>query len=125
MQIYLDHQQRLNLIALMGMQKGTVAEIRKFWKLQDTLELTEKEKLDIEYETVLNDGMEMARWNTTKQVGSKSYDISENDIAIIKRVVESFPDFQARDRRWIEPLLMQLEEPELAEVKKKAADGPR
>jgi hypothetical protein len=107
MTIFLDHQQRLNLISLMGMQRGTVAEIRQWWSLQDQLELTEQEKLEIGYRVIMQNGMEVARWD--RPLPPRPFDLNEGNYQRIHKIVESFPEFQVIDRKWIESLLSQFE----------------
>jgi hypothetical protein len=44
MTLNLDHQQRLNIISLLGAQRTNVGEMRMFWKIIDRLELDQEEK---------------------------------------------------------------------------------
>jgi len=43
MKLVLDDTQRLNLHALMGAQRCSVDDVRFWWKLQDRIDLSDKE----------------------------------------------------------------------------------
>jgi hypothetical protein len=107
----LDHQQRLNLIALMGTQRGTVAEMRMLWNLQDKLDLDKEEKAAIEYRVATQNGIEQPSWNPELSLPAKEFEVSEAEAARMRRVIEEWPHFlTAVDRKWILPLLDQLPE---------------
>jgi hypothetical protein len=108
MTLFLDHQQRLNLISLLGMERGTVAEIRLIFGLQDRLGLDEQEKEEIDYQIVVGEQGESARWDNRKSLPVREIDVSEGDCQRIRKVLESFPNFQPGDCRWVIPLLDQL-----------------
>jgi len=109
MRISLDHQQRLNLIALMGTQRGTVADIRTLWKLQDRMELSEEEKREINYQVIAQDGAEAVRWDLGKSLPPVEVELSTAESQRLRKIVEEYPNFQLGDRKWIESLLDQLE----------------
>ena len=115
MLLFLDHQQRLNVIALVGMQRGTVAEIRQLWALQDKLELDEDEKLQINYRVVSQDGMEQVRWNSELPLPTRDFDLSLADCQKLRQILEEYTGYQVTDRKWLVPLLDQLLTPETAE----------
>jgi hypothetical protein len=111
MLLSLDHQQRLNLIALMGTQRGTVAEMRMLWNLQDKLDLDKEEKAAIEYRVATQNGIEQPSWNPELSLPAKEFEVSEAEAARMRRVIEEWPHFlTAVDRKWILPLLDQLPE---------------
>jgi hypothetical protein len=111
MLLSLDHQQRLNLIALMGTQRGTVAEMRMFWSLQDKLDLDQEERAVIEYRVATSNGIEQPSWNPEKSLPLREFEVSEAEAARLRRVIEGWPHFlTAVDRKWILPLLDQLPE---------------
>ncbi len=108
MRLNLDHQQRLNLIALMGMERGTVAEIRMLWGLQDRLALDESEQLAIGYRVVSVNGQEQARWDKGAAIPEREVEVSEAEGQRLRRVIEGYQGFATADRKWIVPLLDQL-----------------
>lgn len=111
MLLSLGSQGRLNLIALMGTQRGSVAEIRAFWKLQDLLELDEGEKAAIEYRVAMQNGLEVPSWNQQLSLPEKEFEITEGEGQRLRRIIEEWPHFlTAVDRKWILPLLDQLPE---------------
>jgi hypothetical protein len=111
MVLSLDHQQRLNLIALMGTQRGTVAEMRMLWGLQDKLDLNQEERAAIEYRVATQNGIEQPSWNPELSLPAKEFEVSEAEAARMRHVIEEWPHFlTAVDRKWILPLLDQLSE---------------
>jgi hypothetical protein len=113
LQLTLDHTQRLNLHALMGAQRGTVDQVRLFWKLQDRIQLSDPEKQAANFRLQDVNGMQQAVWDLVPANGNLppvDYEFSDDEIARIRRVFKEWPPgFVASDRRWLEPLLAQLE----------------
>ena len=114
----LDHQQRLNLIALTGLQRGNVAEVRMFCSLQERLDLNEEEKRTIEYRVATGqNGMEQPSWNPELSLPARDFEVSETEGQRLRKVVEEYPYFlTAVDRKWIFNLLDQLPEAAPAQV---------
>lgn len=112
MTLNLNYQQRINLILLVGAQRGNLAEMRLFWGVQDRLELTDEEKRSIDYRVELDaNGFEQPRWNFNKarDCASLSYEFSEAEVQRVRRMLEEWSYFLgAVDRIWIEPLIEQL-----------------
>lgn len=109
MVLFLDHQQRLNLHALLGAQRANVAEMRMFWRLQDLLDLTESEREQISYRVATVNNMELPSWDKLKSLPAREFEVSEVEAVRIKRAIEEWPQFfTAADRLWLEPLLEQL-----------------
>jgi len=109
MTLFLDHVQRLNMIALLGLMECNVGETRALWKLIDQLSLDDDEKQTIGYFVQTFNGEEVQGWDQTKNLPSKSYDFADTDIVRIRRAVQQFPRHRvAMARRWLEPLLEQL-----------------
>ena len=105
----LDHIQRLNLSALLGLLEVNVAETRAVWKLMDQLALDDEEKFAIGYYTRSINANEVAFWDQTKSLPLKEYDFAEADIARIRRAIQQFPRHRVdMARQWLEPLLEQL-----------------
>jgi hypothetical protein len=109
MTLILDHQQRLNLIVLMGAQKGTLAEIRQLWRMQDRLELGDEEKRSINLRTVYQpNGGEATVWDVDKKLSSTGFDFTQAELDRLRKVIEEWPLFSGADRVWVESLLEQL-----------------
>src|SRR5262245_9169812 len=107
----LDHQQRLNLHALMGTQKVSVNEMRAFWKLQDRIDLSDAEREAIGYRVEMMQGNEVPVWDRAKSLEPRSYEFTEAEAARIRKVIEEWPHFITNaDRKWLEPVLAQLPE---------------
>ena len=111
MKLTLDHTMRLNLHALMGAQRGSVDEIRVWWRLQDQIDLTEEEKKEINYRVGTVGEMQAPMWDVNKSIKARSFEFSDEDYGKIAKVVKEWqPGFLAsNDRRWLEPLLAQLD----------------
>ena len=111
MTLSLNYQQRINLILLVGAQRGNVAEMRLFWGLQDRLELNDEEKRSIDYRLEPDgNGFEQPRWNFVKarDCAPLSYDLSEGEAQRVRRMVDEWAHFLAAvDRVWMEPLIEQ------------------
>ena len=110
MTLFLDHQQRLNLIALYGAQRGTVSEMRQFWTVQDRLTLSAAEEEAIGYQVIAENGMEIPRWDAGRKLAPRSFEFSEAEAQRLKKLIDEWPHFQTGgDRRWLANLLEQLE----------------
>jgi len=111
MQLILDHQQRLNLGALLGAQKANVSEMRAFWKLIDRFELSEEEKRAIGYKVELVNGQEAVMWDRTLKLAPKPFEVTEIEGTRLRKAIDEWPYFMtSADRLWLEPLLAQLPE---------------
>jgi hypothetical protein len=107
----LSHQHRINIINLLGAQRGTLADLRAFWELQDRLALNAEEKKAIEYRVTVDRGIEVPSWNPDLILAAGSVDvtISEAEGQRLRKVVEEWPHFlNAVDRVWLESLMNQL-----------------
>lgn len=110
MALSLNHQQRLNLVTVLGAQDIRGREAHAVWHLQDTLDLNDEEKRQIEFQAQTINGNEVKFWNMEKTLPERTFDLSESDIERIRKAVEEFPQFKSwRDRVWLEPLLAQLQ----------------
>ena len=109
MTLILDHQQRLNLIALMGAQKGSLAEIRQLWRMQDRLELNEDEKRTINLRVIAQNGGEVTTWDRDKKLDSAGFDFTEAELGRVRKLIEEWPLFTGVDRPWIESLVDQID----------------
>jgi hypothetical protein len=111
MKLALDFTQRLNLYALIGQQRGSLNDIRLFWKLQDKIDLTAEEKKEINWRTMQMDGtgQEQVVWDLVANEPREFNFTSEENDRLEKALNEWQPGFIAAERRWLEPLLAQLE----------------
>jgi hypothetical protein len=103
----LDHVQRMNVCGLLGIQKANVSEMRAYWRLLDTIELTADEKAELEYYEAGN-GKPLPGWNPEKKIAPREFEFSDADSVLITRAVESYQFQPGNDRVWLEPLLAQL-----------------
>lgn len=105
----LDHQQRLNLIVLLGMQECNVGETRAVWRLQDLLNLDDAEKLELGLSFQTVNGNELYQWDRTKTIPIRDYELPETDIARLQRALLACPRIvPGQARAWLEPLLSQM-----------------
>lgn len=119
MKLTLDETQRLNLHLMLGNQRGTVNEIRAFWKLQDLIALSDKDKERIEFKTIQNNGNTTTSWNSTL-VKPLEFKFNEDELAHITKMFREWQHgFSAFDRIWLEPLLAQLDNLEATKEKGK------
>lgn len=112
MKLFLDYTQRLNLHALMGAQRASVDDLRMFWKVQDMIELAEEEKQAIGYKvTSQPNGAVQVQWDVDKELPVREYELRDEDVQRLRRMMREWqPGFLiGADRRWIEPLMMQLD----------------
>lgn len=124
MKLLLDHTQRLNVHAVLGAQRGSVDEIRAIWKLQDRIDLSAKEREAINYRSVPVNGMQQTFWDITNDP-PKEFELTTDEFARINAAVKSFGMASGNDRRWLEPLLSQLEliEKNIEKKKTKQSDA--
>jgi hypothetical protein len=111
MTLSLDHQQRLNLIAVLGAADFTGRDQHAVWHLQDSLELNEAEKQAIGFRLEgINGGPPQVMWDATRTLPAREFEVAEADLRRIRKAIDEFPQFQSRrDRVWLEPLCAQLE----------------
>lgn len=109
MTLSLDHQQRLNLVALLGAQRVNLGEMRSLWKMQDRIDLSEEERAAIGHRLELINGNEVPMWDRNKKLPPRAIEFSDAEAARIRKVIDEWPHFiTSTDRLWIEPLLAQL-----------------
>jgi hypothetical protein len=113
MKLTLDHTQRLNLHALLGVQRADVGSIRAIWAVQDKLALDADEEKAIELKRELVNGQERTVWNPSLSVPAREVDFTDTELARIKAVIEVWSGYGvSADRRWLGPLLILLFESE-------------
>ena len=106
----LDYSQRLNLHALMGGQRGSVDDVRFFWKLQDRIALSEEEKKEVNFRFENVSGNQVAMWDVTPiAFRTKEFEFSNDEIERIRKMINEWqPGFSASDRMWLESLIQQV-----------------
>jgi hypothetical protein len=111
MKLSLDHTQRLNLHALMGAQRTTVDEVRMWWRLQDMIDLNEAERKQINYRIETLGGMQQPTWDVDKKLASREFELTDDEFKKLERIIKEWQSgfFASADRRWLEPLLVQLD----------------
>lgn len=109
--LVLDHTQRLNLHALIGAQRANVDDMRLFWKIQDRIDLSPKEKEAIGYQIRQVNGQQQIAWDATCGLAPVEFDFLPEEVAKLGKIVKEWsPGYMiAADRVWLEPLLGQLE----------------
>jgi hypothetical protein len=111
MKLSLDHTQRLNLHALMGAQRTTVDEVRMWWRLQDMIDLSPEERRTINYRIETLGGMQQPTWDVDKRLDPREFEFSADEFKKLERIIKEWQSgfFASADRRWLEPLLIQLD----------------
>lgn len=106
MKLNLNHEQRLNLHVILGIQAAPLRDIKPLWELQDRLALTEAEKTAIELVVDIKEGQERESWNPKLSLPPKEFSFSEVDVARIRLALESFQGLSvSTTRRWLAPIL--------------------
>jgi hypothetical protein len=78
--------------------------------MQDRIDLSDEEKKTIRYQLHDNNGTQYATWDNAL-VQPRQYEFSNEELTHIEKIVTEWqPGYLAGgDRRWLEPLLAQLE----------------
>jgi len=122
MDLHLDHTQRLNLHFLMGSQRGSVDDVRFWWRLQDRIELSEEEKREVNFRTVKVGELDQPMWDLRPEL-VRQFEFSTDELNRIEKLLKEWPQgFSANDRRWLEPLLKQFE-PSVVDIAKVNGSG--
>jgi hypothetical protein len=109
MKLTLDHTQRLNLHALLGVQRADVGSIRAIWAMQDKLALDPAEEKMIDLKREFVNGQERTVWNPALSIPTKDFEFTDAEIARIRTAVETWRAYSASaDRNWLQPLISAL-----------------
>lgn len=111
MTLSLDHTQRLNLIALLDVLECPRREAWAVCKLQDLLDLSEAERQQLGYHKEVVDGREGYRWDATKSIDRRQYDLGDDDVERISQALDKMPSYMLGRDRWFRSLQAQLPEP--------------
>jgi hypothetical protein len=112
-QLDLNVRQRLNVTALLGQQKGNIAQIRLACRIIDKVELTPAEREAVDCQA---DGATI-RWSPAKEVSvpARRIELEDQEARYLESVLNGWPGFAPSDIQWLEPLLAALG-PELTRV---------
>jgi len=85
--------------------------VRASWKLQDKIDLSEAEKKEIDYKLVGPPGQEQPTWKMNG-AAPKEFEFTADEYNRFKKVMKEWQQgfVTSPDRRWLEPLLDQLDE---------------
>ena len=114
MTLTLDHNQRLNLVAMLDiLECQGRREVWAVCALQTQLDLNDQERETIGWRKLRSpDGNEYVVWNRTSSLEYHSYELEDDDVKRVCRAVDNYRVVLARDRNWWEPLIIQLPLPE-------------
>lgn len=114
MTITLDHNMRLNLVAMLDALE--VQGRREAWAvcdLQKQIDLSDGERDAIGWRKArAADGREYVVWNSTNGLQPRAYEFNDGDTGRICRAIDQYRVVLGRDRSWWEPLASQLPEPQ-------------
>lgn len=106
MKLTLDHNQRLNLHALLGAQRADVGAIRAIWAIQDRIALDAAEDASLQLKREVVAGEERVVWNPTLSLPAREFEFSDHEFARIKASIQTWDSYGvSADRGWLEPLL--------------------
>ena len=109
MTLQLDHNQRLNLVYILGTYDTKGREMHALWHLMDTIDLNGEEKQTIGLREDIVNGQKVQYWEQGKTLPARTYDLPDADLERIRKALDDFPQMRAsRDRSWLEPLLAQM-----------------
>jgi len=109
MKLRLDHTQRLNLHALLGVQRADVGSIRAIWAIQDRIALDADEEKAVEVKREIVAGQERVTWNPALSSPIRDFEFTEAEAGRIKAALQTWDSYgAAADRHWLKPLIEAL-----------------
>ena len=109
MKLRLDHTQRLNLHALLGVQRADVGSTRAIWGIQDRIALNADEEKAVELKREMVAGQERAVWNPKLSIPAKDFEFTDPEVARLKTAIQTWDSYGANaDRRWLQPVVETL-----------------
>lgn len=85
----LSVQERIQLITLVNEFKGNISGLSKIMKIVDQIEMSEKEKKEIDFNLVpQNNGMFFYNWDI-KKAKDKGVELDEMQVGFIKQIIEA------------------------------------
>ena len=108
----LDYTQRLNLVAILDtVECQGRREAHAICKLQDTIDLSDKEKESIGYrKDRAADGREYVMWANTNGLHAREFIFADADSKRITSALDNYKVILARDKTWWLPLVAQIPE---------------
>ena len=121
----LDHNQRLNLVAMLDLLENVGR--RETWAvcaLQEKLDLSDGERAAIGWrKTRADDGREFIIWDRTSTIDPKDFDLTDDEMRRICNATDRYPVVLARDKHWYLPLTAQLPEAAGDRLEKSVTQG--
>ena len=106
----LDHNQRLNLVAMLDLLENFGR--RETWAvcaLQERLDLNDHERESVGWHrTRADNGREFVIWNREATIDPRDFDFTEDDVKRICNAIDKYPVVLGRDKHWWVPLTSQL-----------------
>ena len=106
----LDHNQRLNLVAMLDLLENFGR--RETWAvcaLQEKLDLNDGERERVGWRrTRADNGREFVIWNRETDIEPRDFEFSEDDVKRICNAIDKYPVVLGRDKHWWVPLTAQL-----------------
>lgn len=107
----LDHNQRLNLVAILdSLECPGRREAFEVCRLQVSIDLSDQEREAVGLKKMrTTDGREYLAWNANGDIiKAREYELTDADISRICRALDNYRVVLGRDRVWWEPLMAQL-----------------
>ena len=109
MNLTLDHNQRLNLVAALDRIEAPRYEAHCICELQAKFDLNDDERKMIGYQKVRDDkGREFVVWSNINGPEPKTYEFDDKDSERIIKAMDKYPVILARDKSWWVALDAQL-----------------
>lgn len=93
--------QRIGLNNVLGQQSGNLAKIAPYWRLMESLRLTEEESAKLQMTTT--DGKVGVAWDPT--LPSKDVSIEDPDASVVLSLLQSWEHFTPSDLSWLQPII--------------------
>ena len=113
----LDHNQRLNLVAMLdNLENFGRRETWAVCALQEKLDLNDHEREVVGWRRMrAENGREYVVWNREVEAEPKDFELTDDDVKRICGAIDKYPVVLGRDKHWWIPLTTQLlgmEQPE-------------
>lgn len=102
---------RINAVAILDAQRGTVGLVRVCARLAERLDLDPAEQAAIGFVRIPapNGAGEVPAWNAAATLEARTFELSPDEARHLKRAIEDCELLRRKDLTWAEPLLAQLE----------------
>jgi hypothetical protein len=105
----LSMMQRLNLDALLSVQRGTVDELFTFHDIREKIKLPRG--LRGEYVKHLADGRILVDEQAVELAESAEFDFEKEEVRRLQKLLKEWANFSEGDLAWVIPLRKQIEAP--------------